>query len=146
MYARCQMSVRIEQFLTSVHFSNLIQEHKDEIGRTNTLPVQVHVQVEQNANSRQLGAPRPTRATSIGDVPNARMEGSKVDNAPGAAGLPQPGVDKYVIPSASFLDGKYVVVFGVFPGYDIADVKAMVKSFGGEVRIRYSKGKTGKYR
>lgn len=145
MYARCQMSVRIEQFLTSVHFSNLIQEHKDEIGRTNTLPVQVHVQVEQN-DSRQLGAPRPTRATSIGDVPNARMEGSKVDNAPGAAGLPQPGVDKYVIPSASFLDGKYVVVFGVFPGYDIADVKAMVKSFGGEVRIRYSKGKTGKYR
>eukprot|EP00577_Skeletonema_sp_RCC1716_P009922 CAMPEP_0113387426 /NCGR_PEP_ID=MMETSP0013_2-20120614/8527_1 /TAXON_ID=2843 ORGANISM="Skeletonema costatum, Strain 1716" /NCGR_SAMPLE_ID=MMETSP0013_2 /ASSEMBLY_ACC=CAM_ASM_000158 /LENGTH=655 /DNA_ID=CAMNT_0000270315 /DNA_START=351 /DNA_END=2318 /DNA_ORIENTATION=- /assembly_acc=CAM_ASM_000158 len=120
---------------------DFLMEHKDEIGRTNTLPVQVHVQVEQN-DSRQLGAPRPTRATSIGDVPNARMEGSKVDNAPGAAGLPQPGVDKYVIPSASFLDGKYVVVFGVFPGYDIADVKAMVKSFGGEVRIRYSKGKT----
>mmetsp|Transcript_11301 Transcript_11301/g.19248 ORF Transcript_11301/g.19248 Transcript_11301/m.19248 type:complete len:602 (-) Transcript_11301:90-1895(-) len=120
---------------------DLLMEHKDEIGRTNTLPVQVHVQVEQN-DSRQLGAPRPTRATSIGDVPNARMEGSKVDNAPGAAGLPQPGVDKYVIPSESFLDSKHVVVFGVFPGYDIEDVKTMVKSFGGEVRIRYSKGKT----
>ena len=146
MYARCQMSVRIEQFLTSVHFSNLIQEHKDEIGRTNTLPVQVHVQVEQNANSRQLGAPRPTRATSIGDVPNARMEGSKVDNAPGAAGLPRPGVDKYVIPSESFLNGKHVIVFGVFSGYDIVDVETMVKSFGGKLMMKYSKRKTSKYR
>jgi len=135
----CQNNeVTLEEFQIRRDF---LMEHKDEIGRTNTLPVQVHVQVEQN-DSRQLGAPRPTRATSIGDVPNARMEGSKVDNAPGAAGLPQPGVDKYVIPSASFLDGKYVVVFGVFSRHDIADVQTMVESFGGKVKSRYSKGKT----